>query len=392
MKITTRIPLNYIWRNLLTRRLTTVLTAGGMALVVFVFTAVQMLEAGLKATLVQTGQPDNVIIIRAASETEVQSSLDTAQSHILETLPHIARGPGGVSMLSKESLVLISLIKKDTGGPSNVTIRGTRALGLSLRPQVQLIEGRMFRPGSNEIIVGRSIANGFEGVGLGQTLNFARRDWQVVGVFDAGKTAFNSEVWGDAEQMQQAFRRTLYSSVIAQLDSAAAFDTVKQAIADDPRLTVEVKREQQFYADQSKMLAAFISILGTVLSVIFSIGAVIGAMITMYGAVASRTAEIGTLRAIGFSRLNILIAFLGESLLLSLLGGLVGLAAASFMQLVSISTMNWQTFAELAFAFRLTPGIAVGSILFALAMGFFGGVLPAWRAARLNIVEAVRSA
>ena len=387
-----RIPFNYIWRNLLTRRLTTLLTAGGMALVVFVFTAVQMLEAGLKATLVQTGQPDNAVIIRAASETEIQSTLDTTQSHILETLPHIAQGKDGRSMLSKECLVLISLIKRETGGPSNVTIRGTHDAGLALRPQAKLIAGRTFRPGSTEIIVGRSIANGFEGVAIGQTLNFARRDWQVVGIFDAGKTAFNSEVWGDAEQMLQAFRRTLYSSMIVQLDSPASFETLKQAIADDPRLTVEIKREQQFYADQSKVLATFISILGMVLSIIFSIGAVIGAMITMYGAVASRTAEIGTLRAIGFSRINILIAFLGESLLLSLLGGLVGLAAASFMQLVSVSTMNWQTFAELAFAFKLTPGIVIGSLIFSLTMGFLGGVLPAWRAARLNIVEAVRSA
>lgn len=387
-----RIPFNYIWRNLLTRRLTTLLTAGGMALVVFVFTAVQMLEAGLKATLVQTGQPDNAVIIRAASETEIQSTLDTTQSHILETLPHIAHGEAGRSMLSKECLVLIQLTKKDTGGPSNITIRGTHDTGLALRPQAQLIAGRAFRPGSNEIMVGRSIASGFEGVGLGQTLRFAQRDWQVVGIFDAGKTAFNSEVWGDAEQMMQAFRRTLYSSLILQLDSPAAFDAVKSAIEDDPRLTVEIKREQQFYADQSKVLATFISILGTVLSIIFSIGAIIGAMITMYGAVASRTAEIGTLRAIGFSRFNILIAFLGESLLLSLLGGLAGLGAASFMQLVSISTMNWQTFAELAFAFHLTPGITAGSLGFSLFMGFLGGVLPAWRAARLNIVAAIRSA
>lgn len=387
-----RIPFNYIWRNLRTRRLTTALTAGGMALVVFVFATVLMLRAGLESTLVDTGRADNVVVIRAGSETEIQSSLEKGQASVLETLPDIALDDSGRPLLSKECLVLISLIKNATGGPSNVTIRGTHAVGLALRPQVKLVAGRMFRPGSSEIIVGASIAKNFQGVGLGQSLRFARRDWQVVGIFDAGRTAFNSEVWGDAEQMLQAFRRTLYSSMIFQLDSFDAFDKVKASIDADRRLTVDIKRENQFYADQSKIMATFIGILGITLSVIFSIGAIIGAMITMYAAVASRTAEIGTLRAIGFRRANILLAFLAESLLLSLVGGVVGLLGASAMQAVTVSTMNWQTFAELAFAFKLTPGVVVASLAFSLAMGFLGGVLPAWRAARLNIVAAVRSA
>lgn len=386
-----RIPFNYIWRNLLTRKLTTALTAGGMALVVFVFTAVLMLDAGLKATMVATGRPDNVVVIRSGSETEVQSSIDNPQMGTLETLPHIALDGAGRPLRVRESLVLYSLVKKDTGVPTNVTIRGTGEMGLALRPQVRLKAGRAFRPGSSEIIVGASLAKGFTGVEIGQTLSFARRDWLVVGIFDAGKTAFNSEVWGDAEQLKQAFRRPVYSSLVFQLDTIGNFEAVKKLVADDRRLTVEMKPETQFYADQSKFLAGFISILGLTLSIIFSIGAIIGAMITMYAAVASRTAEIGTLRAIGFRRTNILIAFLAESLLLSLLGGVVGLAAASGMQAVSISTMNWQTFAELAFAFKLTPDIALASLIFSLAMGFLGGVLPAWRAARLNIVAAVRA-
>lgn len=385
-----RVPLSYIWRNLATRKLTTVFTAGGMALVVFVFTAVLMLEAGLRSTLVDTGRADNVMVIRAASETEIQSVLDLTQSAIVSTQPHIARDESGRELLSKESVVLISLTKKG-GGPANVSIRGTHEISLSLRPQVKLVEGRMFRPGSSEIVVGRSIRDGFEGVALGQSLRFARRDWQVVGIFDAGKTGFNSELWGDAEQMMQSFRRTAYSSILFQLDSASAFDAVKKSLQDDRRLTVEVKRENQFYADQSKVMAGFISILGMTLSIIFSIGAIIGAMITMYAAVASRTAEIGTLRAIGFRRGNILVAFLIESLLLSLCGGLAGLLAASAMQLVSVSTMNWQTFSELAFSFTLTPRIVVTSLAFSLFMGFLGGVLPAWRAARLKIVDALRS-
>lgn len=387
-----RIPLNYIWRNLLTRRLTTALTAGGMGLVVFVFATVLMLEAGLKSTLVETGREDNVVVIRAGSETEVQSAIYTDQAGVLETLPDIARNDDGQPMLSKECLVLISLIKKSTGGPSNITIRGTREMGVALRPQVKLTAGRMFRPGSNEIIVGASLARDFEGVALGQTLRFARRDWLVVGQFEAGKTAFNSEVWGDAEQMMQSFRRTIYSSMVFRLARSDGFEALTARIKADRRLNVEAKRETQFYADQSKMLAGFIKILGMVLSIIFSIGAVIGAMITMYAAVASRTAEIGTLRAIGFSRGNILIAFLAESMLLALLGGIVGLACASLMQTVSVSTMNWQTFSELAFSFKLTGDIVVSSLLFSLFMGLLGGVLPAWRAARLNIVTAVRSA
>ncbi|MDP5240226.1 ABC transporter permease [Uliginosibacterium sp. 31-16] len=386
-----RIPFNYIWRNLLTRKLTTALTAGGMALVVFVFTAVLMLDAGLKATMVASGRPDNVVVIRSGSETEVQSSIDNPQMGALESLPHIALDGAGRPLLVRESLVLYSLVKKDTGVPTNVTIRGTGEMGLALRPQVRLKVGRAFRPGSSEIIVGASLAKGFAGVEIGQTLSFARRDWLVVGIFDAGKTAFNSEVWGDAEQLRQAFRRPVYSSLVFQLDAVGNFGAVKKLVVDDRRLTVEMRPETQYYADQSKFLAGFISILGLTLSIIFSIGAIIGAMITMYAAVASRTAEIGTLRAIGFRRTNILIAFLAESLLLSLLGGVVGLAAASGMQAVSISTMNWQTFAELAFAFKLTPDIALASLIFSLTMGFLGGVLPAWRAARLNIVAAVRA-
>ncbi|WP_018610556.1 ABC transporter permease [Uliginosibacterium gangwonense] len=387
-----RIPFNYIWRNLVTRRLTTVLTAGGMGLVVFVFATVLMLEAGLKATLVDTGRSDNVVVIRAGSETEIQSALEQDQVAALETLPHIATDNAGRAMIAKECVVLYSLVKKSTGIPSNVTIRGSSAQGIALRPQIKLIAGRIFRPDSNEIVVGAGLAKNFAGVELGQTLSFARRDWLVVGIFDAGKTAFSSEIWGDVAQMKQAFRRPIYSSLAFRLDSGANFDAVHTLIMADKRLTVEAKRENQFYADQSKFLATFIRILGMTLSIIFSIGAIIGAMITMYAAVASRTAEIGTLRAIGFHRRNILIAFLAESMLLALLGGLAGLGCASLMQTLSVSTMNWQTFAELAFSFRLTPQIAVSSLAFSLGMGFLGGVLPAWRAARLNIVEAVRSA
>jgi ABC-type antimicrobial peptide transport system permease subunit len=382
----------YSARNLLTRRLTTALTAGGMALVVYVFATVLMLAAGLEQTLVATGQDDNVVVIRRSSQTEVQSGIPRLQAGIVESLPQVAVGENGQPLVSKEPVVLINLPKRATGKPANVVIRGVTAVGLTLRPQVKLVEGRMFQPGTAEVVAGRSIADGFQGAGLGETLRFASRDWTVVGVFDAGHTGFDSEIWGDAEQMLQAFRRTGFSSMLFRLNDPDQFDDVKAAIESDPRLTLEAKREKRFYAEQSEALSKFISYLGTAISIIFSIGAVIGAAITMYASVASRTGEIGTLRALGFSRGAILAAFLGEALLLGLLGGIVGLIGASAMQALSISTTNFQTFAEIAFSFTLTPRIVVVSLIFAVAMGFVGGFLPAARAARMKIVDALRAA
>ncbi len=387
-----KIPFTYIVRNLVARRLTTVLTAGGMALVVYVFATVLMLSAGLKATLVATGQDDNIIVIRRGAQSEVQSGIDRRQAGIVESLADIDIGQNGERLISKEPVVLINLPKRASGKPSNVVIRGIAPTALALRPNAKIVEGRMFQPGTSEIITGRAIADGFRGAGLGETLRFASRDWTVVGVFDAERTGFDSEIWGDSEQFLQAFRRVGFSSLLFKLANPERFDAVKETIEADPRLTLEAKRETRFYADQSETLARFISILGTTISIIFSIGAIIGAMITMYASVASRTAEIGTLRALGFSRGSIMIAFLGESLLLGLLGGVIGLIGAAFMQTLSISTTNFQTFAELAFRFVMTPDIVVAALLFALAMGFIGGFLPAARAARLKIVDALRAA
>lgn len=391
-----KLPLSYIARNLWVRRLTTVLTAGGMALVVFVFAAVLMLEAGLRQTLVATGSPNNVLAIRKGAATEVQSGVSREQAALIESLPQIARDAAGRPRVSKEVVVLNSLPKRNDDGSaspkrSNVPIRGVPPIGLELRPQVRIVEGRMFRPGANEIVVGSSVAKQFAGVEIGQSLSFAQRQWQVVGIFDAGRTAFDSEIWGDAEQLSQAFRRFGWSSVIAELDTADAYDALLEAVAAEPRLTVEVKRERQFYEDQSRALANFLRTLGLTLSVIFSLGAIIGAAITMYAAVATRTGEIGTLRALGFARRSILAAFLLESLLLAAAGGAVGLAAASFLQAMTISTTNFQSFAELAFSFAMTPGIAAASLAFALAMGIVGGVLPAVKASRMRIVDALRA-
>ena len=386
------IPLAYSVRNLWTRRLTTALTAGGMALVVFVFAAVLMLDAGLRSALVATGQPDNILVTRRASGTEIQSGIERNQAAIVETQPEIAIGPGGTRMVSKETVVLIAQPKRDTGVATNITVRGLGEEGPALRPQVRIKAGRMFRRGTTEIVVGASIAERFDGTGIGERLRFGGREWTVVGVFDGAGSGFDSEVWGDGEQMMQSFRRNAYSTVVARLADPASFDALKARLESDPRLTLDVKRERRFYEEQSEVLSNFIRILGLTLSVIFSVGAMIGAMITMYAAVANRTAEIGSLRALGFRRGAILVAFLVEAVSLALLGWAVGLAAAMLMTLVRISTMNWQSFAELAFSFTLTPQIVAQSFAFALAMGLVGGVLPALRAARLKIVDALRAA
>jgi ABC-type lipoprotein release transport system permease subunit len=386
-----RVPLTYIARNLWVRRLTTVLTAGGMALVVFVFSAVLMLDAGLKATMVSSGSNSNVVIIRKGSDTEVQSGVDRDSAAVVETLPQVARGADGGTLASREVVVLDSLAKRGSNQRTNVPVRGVSPLGLQLRRQVRIVEGRMFRPGASEIVVGNSVAHDFTGVGIGQTLRFAQREWLVVGRFDAQRTAFDSEIWGDCEQLLQAFRRTVYSSLLVRLTQASDFEALRAAVDADPRLQMEARRERQYYEDQSRQMSGFIRILGLTLSVIFSLGAMIGAAITMYASVATRTAEIGTLRALGFVRRSILTAFLLESMLLALAGGVAGLAGASLLQAVRISTTNFQTFSELAFSFELTPGVIVRSLLFALVMGLAGGVLPAAKAARMRIVDALRA-
>ena len=386
------IPLNYVARNLWARRLTTALTAGGLALVTFVFATVLMMDEGLKRTLVTTGELDNAVIIRKGAETEIQSGIARDQAGIIEMHPAVAINAQGSRMVSKETVVLISLLRAGDDKPSNVVIRGTSGMGLTLRPQVKIKAGRLFQPGTSEIIVGSSIAARFANTGIGQHLKFAQREWTVVGVFDGGGSGFDSEVWGDVEQLMQGFRRNVYSAMVVRLADANRFDKFRADVGEDPRLTQEMKREQTFYSDQSKALSTFINVLGLTLSVIFSIGAMIGAMITMYASVASRVGEIGTLRALGFRQGAVLWAFMAEAMLLGCVGGLIGLALASLMQLASFSTINFQTFADLSFRFILTPDIAVKTLLFAGTMGFIGGFLPAFRAARLNIVDALRAA
>jgi len=384
------IPISYSYRNLLARRLTTFLTAAGMALVVFVFAAVLMLAEGLRQTLVATGSYDNAMVLRAGTETEVQSALDRAQAAIIASQPEIAPGKEG-PLVASEAIILVNLPRRGTGQPGNVMIRGVQTPSFALRREVRLAQGRWFRPGSNEIVTGVLIAQRYQGAGLGETVRFAMRDWRVVGVFDAGNTGFSSEVWGDVEQLLQAFRRTAFSSSTLRLRDNAAFDGLKSRLESDPRLPVQVRREVEFYEAQSRRLADFIRLLGLVLTAIFGLGAVLGAMITMYAQVGTRINEIGTMRALGFQRRHILLAFLLEAALLGVLGWIIGMLPASLLNFITLSTINWSSFAEITFRFTLTPGILLKSLIFGLGMGLVGGLLPALKAARLPLIDALRA-
>ncbi|QIP08322.2 ABC transporter permease [Bradyrhizobium symbiodeficiens] len=363
-----------------------------MALVVFVYAAVLMLDSGLKQTLVATGEDTNVIFVRRSAEVEIQSLIDRRQARIIESQPEIIVGAEGAPLVSKEVAVLISQPKRKTRQASNLLIRGVGPAALAVRPQVRIAEGRMFRQGSNEIVIGRALAGRFEDVEIGSSLRFAQREWRIVGRFDAGGSGFDSEIWGDSEQLMQSFRRDFFSSITVRLADRSGFDALKARLEADPRLTIEAKRERIFYEEQSRLLSGFIQILGLTLSGMFSLGAVIGATITMYAAVASRMMEVGVLRALGFRRSRILIAFLVEALLLALIGWAIGILFASLMTQVKITTLNWTSLSELAFRFVLTPGIVLRSLVFALLMGFLGGFLPAVRAARMKIVDALRVA
>ena len=387
-----KIPLSYTVRSLWTRRLTTVLTIGGLSLVVFVFAAVLMMAYGVEKTLTDTGSDDNAIILRKSATAELQSQIDRDAVGIVKAYPEVAQTSDGKPFATNELYVIINLSKKGTNDMGNVTVRGVTAQSMSLRPWVKLIEGRMCTWGSTEIIVGSNIAKRFQGCEIGSKLKFAQGYWTIVGVFDGGGTGFDSEIWGDVEQLLPAFGRPVFSSLTFRLRSVGDFESIKAKIEHDNRINyLELKHEKVYYAEQSEFMAIFIRIIGTAITIIFSVGAMIGAMITMYASVANRTVEIGTLRALGFRRRSILSAFLVESIAISIIASAVGLLAASFLQFFVISTLNFGTFSELAFGFDMSPSIVLSTVIFAVAMGIIGGFLPAVRAARLNIVNALRS-
>lgn len=387
-----RIPFFYVWRSLWARRLTTLLTLIGVALVVFVFAGVLMLARGLQATLVETGAPDNVIALRRSATSELTSQVDRNSASILDAQPEVSAASDGRPLVSKELMLVIGLKRRQTNALTNVSVRGVSPHAFELRPGVRVTEGRPFQQGTHEVVVARNIAQRFQDVAIGADLAFAGDRWTVVGLFDAGGTGFDSEIWGDAEQLMQAAGRPVFSSVTVRLRNAAQFDGLKARLQADPRTQyVELKPERQYYREQSEAMATFIRIMGLIVTIIFSVGAMIGAMITMYAAVANRVIEVGTLRALGFQRRSVLAAFLVESIVLAVIGGAVGVGLASLLSFARVSTMNFASFSEIGFGFSLSPGVVLGALVFALVMGVVGGFLPAVRAARMSIVGALRA-
>jgi ABC-type antimicrobial peptide transport system permease subunit len=332
------------------------------------------------------------MILRKAASGEISSIISGETGNIIQSLPNISKSVDGKPVLSKEPVVIINL-QIESGGYSNITVRGVSTQIQELRPQVKIINGRMFNPALRELIVGASIAQKFPQARLNQTIKFAGNNWTVVGIFSTEGTGFDSEIWGDGFQMLDAFNRgSSVSTMTVKLDDPSNFEQFKQNFDNDQRLTqFEPKREKEFFAEQSEGMSTFIRILGLFITVIFSIGATVGAMITMYTAVANRTVEIGTLRALGFKRRSILSAFLIESMIIAIVGSALGLFVASFLQFFTISTLNFQSFAELSFSFALSPSIIISCLIFAILMGLFGGFLPSVRASRLKIVDALRA-
>jgi len=387
-----QIPIRYVLRSSSSRRLTTVITMLGIALVVFVFTAVLMMANGIQKTLRSTGSDDNVMVARKAAASEIMSIIDREAAGIVTNMPQVARAADGRPLSSKEVVVIINLAKLHAEGISNVTVRGVEEAAFQLRPQVRIVEGRMFKWGAREIIAGAGITQRFAGAQIGERIKFGGDLWNVVGIFDTEGSGFDSEIWGDLNQVADAFKRQSLSTVTFRIKNPDDLNDLVNAYEADNRLQYFIpKREKKFFEEQSEMMAKFIRILGLFVTVIFSTGATIGAMITMYGAVANRTVEIGTMRALGFYRRSILLAFLAEALVLSFAGGALGLGLASLLQFFTISTLNFGSFSELAFSFALSPSIVATSLGFSLLMGLIGGFLPAVRAARLDIIQALRA-
>jgi len=363
----------------------------GVAGVVAVFVAVLSIAEGFRATMAEAGSRDVAIVMRGGSDTEMTSIFSREEARIIADGPGVRRGPSG-PVASAELFVLVDLPKRSTGTDANVPLRGIEPAGYQVRQTIEIVQGRRFEPGRNEVIVGRGALRQFAGLDPGTTLRLGQNQWQVVGVFTSGGTIAESEIWADARVVQSVYHRgSSFQSVYAKLNSPGAFDAFKDALTTDPRLNVKVLRETAYYAEQSRLLIGLVTGLGTLVAGLMGIGAVFGAVNTMYTAVSARTREIATLRALGFGASPVVISVLIESLLLAVLGGLLGsgLAYLAFDGFQT-ATMNWQTFSQVAFAFRVTPSLLVQGVIYALVMGLVGGALPALRAARLSVAAALR--
>jgi putative ABC transport system permease protein len=386
------IPYSYNVRSVVARWKSAVVSVLGIAGTVGVFIAMLAMAKGFQATLVSSGSTSNSIIRRAGASSEMDSGVGLDQARVIADATQVARSASGEPLTSPEMVVIAAFQLKKSGTDANVQVRGMTPRVLEVRPAIKVVEGRFFEPGLAELVVGSNAVKTYRGFDLGSTVSFGGQDWKVVGIVDAGGSAFDSEIWTDYSVLAQTFKRstTVYSSITARLNSPTDFDAFKDALTSDPRLTVQVEREQEYYARQSEMVSTLIRVLGFLVAFVMAIGAVFGALNTMYSAVAARAREIATMRALGFGGGSVILSFMFESLLISLLGGILGCIAVLPLNGFTAGTMNWQTFSHLAFAFRVTPDLMIAGIIFALLMGFVGGVLPAVRAARLQVAHALR--
>jgi putative ABC transport system permease protein len=385
------IPISYNIRNLKLRKGLTIMTALGIALTVTTAVFLMALLAGLQKAFRSSGDSLNVLVMRKGSTAELSGGFDANLFPTLKTLPGIAKDAQGEPIASGEWVVVVVLPRKDGTGEVNVSVRGLMSAGLTLRPNAKLVEGRWFTPGQREVVVGNSIHNRFSGANVGDTMDFAKGKWKVVGIFDSGGTAYDSEIWGDVNQIAADFdRQGGYASAYLRATDPIAADALKNRVSDDQRIKLEGTLETEYYEKQTSSGGA-IKYIGTFVAVIMAIGSSFAAMNTMYAAVAYRSREIATLRIIGFSRPSILTSFVIEALLLSLLGAIVGIVLILPFNGMSTGIGNSLTFSETVFSLHLTVEVALIAVAFALVMGLVGGFAPAWQAARQDILTSLRA-
>ena len=385
------IPIIYNVRSTKARWTSAIVAVLGIAGTVGVFVAMLALAQGFRATLVSSGSADNAIILRAGSNSEMESGVSLDNVNILQDEPGVGR-QNGQPLITSEVVVIAPFPLRSTGTDANVQVRGVSSNVLMVRPNVKIVEGRMFRPGLAELVVGRNAVTSYAGLGVGNRVRFGGGEWTITGVFDAGGSAFDSEVWCDARVLDGVYKRpaNVFQSATVHLTSPDAFQKFKDAASKDPRLNVDVSREIDYYAKQSQTFTRLITILGGLVAGVMAIGAIFGALNTMYSAVAERTREIAVMRALGFGAAAVVFSFLIEALLISFIGGALGCLAVLPLNGFTTGAMNWQTFSHLAFAFKVTPNLMMGGVIFALGMGIVGGSLPAIHAARQPVVLALR--
>ncbi len=383
-----KIPLKYNLRSLWVRRFSTAMTAFGIGLTVAVVLFMLALIHGLDSTFVQTGHPNHLVLIRQGSQNETASYFDKAIFDIVRLLDGVAKNANGEPLASGEIAVLIN--HERTGGDTtNVLIRGVSPVAFELRPEIRIIEGRRLRGGVRELIVSQSLSKRFKGMKVGDKVRIASSDWPIVGIFDASGTAYDSELWADYNDVAQEWNRPIYSCIVLRATDAQAAAQLRKRIEGDRRISLEVHDQKAYYQAQTQSSVA-LKALGVIIALVLGIGSCFAAMNMMYAAVMGRVKEVATLRALGFPRFSILASFIVESAILGLAAGILGCLLALPLNGMSTGTMNFLTFSEVAFNFRLTPSILLQGLLFSLAVGIVGGFLPARRAARLKLIDVMR--